>query len=351
MFPIDISAGTYDATMLATFDRLAAESGVDLNLVDLLPEIRVAGRLAGHLTVVGARMLDPTGTLRPGTPMCPPEGDAGTGMVATNSVAPHTGNVSAGTSAFAMIVLERELSRTRREVDLVTTPAGDPVAMVHCNNGASELDAWVGLFAEFASLIGSDVEAATVFEVLLRRSLEGAADGGGLLAYNYLSAEPITNVREGRPLFVRSPDSTFDLATFMRAQLYTSLATLRIGMDVLQREEGVKLERMFAHGGLFRTTGVAQRYLAAAIDTPVSVGAFGAEGGAWGVAVLAAFATSNPRNLALGAFLNDEVFATATVDTIEPSPADVAGFSAYLQRFVAGLSLEAAGEPSGPLAE
>ena len=221
--------------------------------------------------------------------MCPPEGDAGTGMVATNSVAPRTGNVSAGTSIFAMVVLEHELSRVHRELDLVTTPAGDLVAMVHCNNGASELNAWVGLFAEFAKALGVDVDISTIFEALFTSALQGAPDGGGLMAYNYLSGEPITELEEGRPLFLRSPDSAFNLANFMRVQLYAALATLRIGMDVLQKDEGVRLDRMFAHGGLFKTKGVAQGFLAAAIDTPVSVGEVAAEGGAWGIATLAAF--------------------------------------------------------------
>src|SRR3712207_8494542 len=242
--------------MLDRFDRLAAEAGVELTLADLLPRIASAGQPVGELTEAGARLLDPTGRLRPGIPLCPPEGDAGTGMVATNSVAPRTGNVSAGTSIFAMVVLERELSRAHRELDLVTTPAGDPVAMVHCNNGASELDAWAGLFAEFARAMGAEVDPSRVFETLFTAALGGASDGGGMLAYNYLSGEPITDLEEGRPLFVRSPDSRFDLATFMRTHLFASLATLRIGMDVLQKAEGVRLDRMFAHGGLFRTKGV-----------------------------------------------------------------------------------------------
>lgn len=342
MFPIDIAAGTYDARMLAAFHRLAADSGVELTIANLLPSIRVAGQVAGHLTEDGARRLDPTGQLRPGAPMCPPEGDAGTGMVATNSVAPRTGNVSAGTSIFAMVVLEGALRRPHREVDLVTTPAGDLVAMVHCNNGASELDAWVGLFAEFASLVGADIGGDRIFDALLNRSLDGAPDCAGLLSYNYLSGEPITDIDEGRPLFVRTPDSRFDLATFMRTQLYAALATLRIGMDVLQREEGVRLRRLFAHGGLFHTKGVAQRYLAAAINTPVSVGAAAAQGGAWGIAVLASYAVHGGGRLRLDAFLEGEVFPAIAVDTVEPSPADVAGFEAYVRRFSAALPVEVA---------
>jgi sugar (pentulose or hexulose) kinase len=342
MFPIDSATGGYDLAMLARFDQLAAEAGVELSLARLLPAIALAGRPAGTLTDAGAKLLDPTGRLRPGIPLCPPEGDAGTGMVATNSVAPRTGNVSAGTSIFAMVVLERELTRMHRELDLVTTPAGDPVAMVHCNNGASELDAWVGLFAEFARAVGAEVDASTAFETLFTAALDGASDCGGMLAYNYLSGEPITSFEEGRPLFVRTPDSRFDLGTFMRTHLFASLATLRIGMDVLQKTEGVRLDRMFAHGGLFKTEGVAQRFLAAAIEAPVSVGDVAAEGGAWGIAVLAAFAAHGSPELSLAQYLDTVVFAGAELHTVEPEPADVAGFEAFMQRYVAGLAVERA---------
>jgi sugar (pentulose or hexulose) kinase len=342
MFPIDAGTGAYSAPMLTRFDELAAEAGVELTLADLLPRIASAGEPAGRLTEAGAQLLDPSGRLRPGIPLCPPEGDAGTGMVATNSVAPRTGNVSAGTSIFAMVVLEGDLARMHREIDLVTTPAGDPVAMVHCNNGASELDAWAGLFTEFARALGTEVDPSTVFEVLFTAALGGASDGGGMLAYNYLSGEPITGLEEGRPLFVRSPDSRFDLATFMRTHLFASLATLRIGMDVLQKTEGVRLDRMFAHGGLFRTRGVAQRFLAAAIDTPVSVGDVAAEGGAWGIAVLAAFATRRAPGQSLADYLDTTVFSGTALQTVQPEPADVAGFDAFMQRYVAGLPVERA---------
>jgi sugar (pentulose or hexulose) kinase len=342
MFPIASGTGGYDTTMLTRFDQLVAEAGVELTLAELLPGIALAGRPAGSLTETGAALLDPAGRLRPGTPLCPPEGDAGTGMVATNSVAPRTGNVSAGTSIFAMVVLERELARAHREVDLVTTPAGDPVAMVHCNNGASELDAWAGLFAEFARALGSEVASSEVFETLFTAALGGRSDCAGMLAYNYLSGEPITDLEEGRPLFLRSPDSRLDLGTFMRTQLFASLATLRIGMDVLQKAEGVRLDRMFAHGGLFQTEGVAQRFLAAAIDTPVSVGDVAAEGGAWGMAVLAAFATGRPPEQSLAEYLDTTVFKDTRLRTRLPDPADVAGFDAFMQRYVAALPVERA---------
>ncbi len=347
MFPIDIATGGYDATMLDQFDRLATEHGISLRLADLLPTIRVAGDAAGTLTEAGARLLDPSGHLQPGAPMCPPEGDAGTGMVATNSVAPHTGNVSAGTSIFAMVVLETPLSRMHRELDLVTTPAGDLVAMVHCNNGASELNSWVGLFAEFAGALGLDVDSSTVFETLFTQALRGTTDGGGLMAFNYLSGEPITELHEGRPLFMRSPDSTFDLATFMRVHLFASLATLRVGMDVLQKDEGVRLDRMFAHGGLFKTKGVAQSFLAAAIDTPVSVGEVAAEGGAWGIATLAAFAASRPAGLTLADYLDRRVFAGVEIETLSPEPVDVAGFDRFIRRYVAALPVERAAVAHG----
>src|SRR3954454_9886255 len=342
MFPIDIDSRGYSAAMLARFDQLAAEAGVELTLAGLLPRIAAAGQPAGELTEAGAKLLDHTGRLRPGIPLCPPEGDAGTGMVATNSVAPRTGNVSAGTSIFAMVVLERALAEVHRDLDLVTTPAGDPVAMVHCNNGASELNAWVGLFAEFARALGTEVDPSQVFQTLFAAALGGASDCGGMLAYNSLSGEPITGLEEGRPLFLRSPDSGLDLGTFMRTHLFASLATLRIGMDVLQKTEGVRLDRMFAHGGLFKTEGVAQRFLAAAIDTPVAVGDVAAEGGAWGIAVLAAFAARRSPEQGLADYLDNEVFADASLRTAQPDPDDVAAFTAFMHRYVAGLPVERA---------
>jgi sugar (pentulose or hexulose) kinase len=342
MFPIDVGSGGYDPEMITTFDRLAAEAGAELSIADLLPAIRVAGDAAGELTAAGAELLDPTGRLRPGAPMCPPEGDAGTGMVATNSVAPRTGNVSAGTSIFAMVVLEQPLSRVHHELDLVTTPAGDLVAMVHCNNGASELDAWAGLFAEFAEALGTSVPSATIFETLFRSALDGAPDCGGLMAYNYLSGEPITGLDEGRPLFLRSPGSPLTLGTFMRTQLFAALATLRLGMDVLRDDEHVRLDRMFAHGGLFKTKGVAQRFLAAAIDTPVAVGDLASEGGAWGIAVLASFLAGRASDQTLTDYLETTVFATAELETVDPDPADVEGFAAFTHRFVAALPVERA---------
>jgi sugar (pentulose or hexulose) kinase len=299
-----------------------------------------AGAEAGRLTAGGAALLDPTGALESGIPLCPPEGDAGTGMVATNSVTPRTGNVSAGTSIFAMVVLERPLAKVHDEVDLVATPAGDLVAMVHCNNGASELGAWADMLGEFAAALGHPAGPDEVFEALFRAALSGDADGGGLLAYNYLAGEPITGLTEGRPLFVRTPDSRMTLANFARAQIHGVFATLALGMRVLDGES-VALDSMYAHGGLFKTEGVAQRFLAAAIGAPVAVGQTAGEGGAWGMAILAAYmATAEQQSL--DTFLTERVFADAALVVTEPDPADVAGFSTYLDRYSAGLAVERA---------
>ena len=339
MFPIDSATGDYDERMLQAYDALAADR-LPASARDLLPHVLPAGAEAGTLTADGAALLDPTGGLRPGIPLCPPEGDAGTGMVATNSVSPRTGNVSAGTSIFAMVVLEGPLAQVHHELDLVTTPAGDAVAMVHCNNGASELAAWAGLFTRFSAAAGQPLDADAVFDALFREALEGEADAGGLLAYNHLAGEPIAGLTEGRPLFVRTPDSAFTLANFMRAQLYGVFGTLALGMQVLTAE-GVRLDRMFAHGGMFRTAGVAQRFLAGALDAPVSVGELAAEGGAWGIAVLASY-LAHADTRTLGEYLDGEVFASASLAVADPDPSDVAGFTAYLDRYRAGLAIEAA---------
>ncbi len=339
MFPIDSATGDYDGRMLSAYDALAGER-LPATARDLLPVVLPAGADAGALTSEGAALLDPTGALKSGIPLCPPEGDAGTGMVATNSVAPRTGNVSAGTSIFAMVVLERPLAEVHHELDLVTTPAGDPVAMVHCNNGASELAAWAGLFTRFAAAAGRPIDDDAVFDALFREALEGEADAGGLIAYNHLAGEPIAGLTEGRPLFVRTPDSAFTLANFMRSQLYGVFGTLALGMKVLE-SEGVELDRMFAHGGMFRTAGVAQRFLAGALGAPVSVGELASEGGAWGIAVLASY-LARADDVSLGSYLDEHVFATASLVTADPDPADVAGFAAYLDRYRAGLAIEAA---------
>jgi len=338
MFPIDVATRDYDAHMISKFDRLVAERAPGLELRALLPDVLVAGEDAGALTAEGAALLDPSGALQAGILFCPPEGDAGTGMVATNSVAPRTGNVSAGTSIFAMVVLEQPLRRSHEELDLVTTPSGDLVAMVHCNNGASELAAWVALFKRFADIAGGALNSDEVFEALFRESFDGAPDAGGILAYNHLAGEPIAGLPEGRPLVLRTPDSRLTLANFMRAQLYGVFATLALGMRVLA-DEGVELDRMYAHGGVFRTSGVAQRFLAGALNAPVAVAATASEGGAWGIAVLAAFA-ADATAPDLGAYLDDRIFAATDVDVVDPDPEDVPGFAAYLNRYRAGLAVE-----------
>jgi sugar (pentulose or hexulose) kinase len=340
MFPIDAATRDYDADLLSRFDGLVAGQAPGRSLRELLPEVLVAGQPAGELTAEGAALLDPSGSLQPGSLLCPPEGDAGTGMVATCAVAPRTGNVSAGTSIFAMTVLERPLERVHEELDIVTTPAGDPVAMVHCNNGASELAAWVGMFSQFAASAGLPVETDRVYEVLFTEALKGDADAGGLIAYNHLAGEPIAGLDEGRPLFVRTPDSRFSLANAIRAQLYGVFGTLSLGMRVLA-DEGVALDTMFAHGGMFRTAGVAQRFLAGALGAPVAVGEAASEGGAWGIAVLAAYAATD-TGTSLDAYLRDTVFRDVTFDTVEPDPEDVAGFAAFLDRYRAGLDVERA---------
>ncbi len=339
MFPIDPATRDYDEELLARYDRLV-EGRLGAPLRSLLPEVLVAGAPAGALTAPGAELLDPSGSLLPGVALCPPEGDAGTGMVATNAIAPRTGNVSAGTSIFAMVVLEHPLQHPHHELDVVTTPLGDPVAMVHCNNGASELAAWVGMFTRFAEASGAPQGVDAVYDVLFAEALRGEPDAGGLLVYNYLAGEPITGLGEGRPLFVRTPDSRFTLANAIRSQLYGVFGTLALGMRVLE-EEQVELDRLYAHGGMFRTAGVAQRFLAAALNAPVAVAETAAEGGAWGMAVLAAFAASGSGH-DLATYLRETVFAASSLDSVDPDPGDVAGFSAYLDRYSAGLAVERA---------
>ncbi len=341
MFPVDPATRHYDARMLAQVDELlAGRRPGDRELRALLPEVLVAGQDAGRLTEEGAALLDPSGTLQAGIPLCPPEGDAGTGMVATNAVAPRTGNVSVGTSIFAMVVLERPLERVHHELDVVTTPTGDLVAMVHCNNGASELGAWAEVFGRFAAALGQPAEPDAVFGALLREALDGDPDGGGLLAYNYLSGEPITGLAQGRPLVVRTPGSRLTLANFARTQVYGAFGTLSLGMRVLD-EEGVAIDTLFAHGGMFRTAGVAQRLLAAAVRAPVAVATSAGEGGPWGMAVLAAYLGAAAEH-DLATYLQTRVFADAAVDVVEPDPADTAGFEAFLERYVAGLAIERA---------
>ena len=341
MFPIDSQTNDYDAGKIKLFnERLEAEN-VSWKLQDILPKVLVAGDAAGILTEEGAKLLDPTGQLQAGIPLCPPEGDAGTGMVATNSVGERTGNVSAGTSVFAMIVLEQPLSKLYPEIDMVTTPAGKPVAMVHSNNCTSDLNAWVELFQEFTQALGVEMSESRLFEMLYTKALAGDADGGGLLAYNYLSGEHITHLEAGRPLFVRTPESRFTLANFMRVHLFAALGALKIGLDIFEQEQ-VKIDQILGHGGFFKTPEVGQKIMAAAMNVPVSVMESAGEGGAWGIALLAAYMLHKAPNEPLETYLSNKVFVGEQGTTIAPDPADVDGFTAFMERYKKGLVIERA---------
>ena len=342
VFTIDSKTNNYDERMIELFnERLKAEN-IAWRLQDILPKVLVAGKAAGILIDEGAKLLDPTGGLREGIPLCPPEGDAGTGMVATNSVAERTGNVSAGTSVFAMIVLEKPLSNVYPEIDMVTTPTGKPVAMVHSNNCTSDLNAWVELFHEFSHLLGVEIGQSNLFEMLYKTALAGESDGGGLLAYNYLSGEHIMHFEEGRPLFVRTPESRFSLANFMRTHLFSSLGALKIGMDILFEKEQVRIDQILGHGGFFKTKEVGQRIMAAAMNVPVSVMVTAGEGGAWGIALLASYMIHKGTNEPLEAYLSNKVFAGENGMAIAPDPGDVDGFSAFMERYKKGLLIERA---------
>ncbi len=342
MFPIDSKTNDFDAGRIDQFNELLKAENISWKLRDILPKVLVAGEAAGSLTEEGAKLLDPTGGLKAGIPLCPPEGDAGTGMVATNSVAVRTGNVSAGTSVFAMIVLEKALSKLYPEIDMVTTPTGKPVAMVHSNNCTSDLNAWVGLFQEFTNAIGVEISQSRLFEMLYQKALTGDADAGGLLAYSYLSGEHITHMEEGRPLFVRTPESRFTLANFMRVNLFSSLGALKIGLDILFEQEKVKIDQILGHGGFFKTKEVGQRMMAAAMNVSVSVMETAGEGGAWGIALLASYMFNKAENEQFEAYLSDKVFAGEEGSTIAPDSADVAGFAAFMERYKKGLVIERA---------
>ena len=340
VFPINSTTNNYDERLIDLFDELLATEQLPWKLQDILPGVLVAGDDAGLLTNEGALLIDPSGELRAGIPLCPPEGDAGTGMVATNSVAQRTGNVSAGTSVFAMIVLEKALSRLHPEIDMVTTPTGKPVAMVHSNNCTSDLNAWVGLFGEFTEALGVEVDQSRLFGMLYQMALKGEADGGGLLAYNYLSGEHLTHMESGRPLFVRTPESRFTLANFMRVHLFSALGALKIGLDILFEEEKVEIDQILGHGGFFKTSEVGQKMMAAAMNVPVTVMETAGEGGAWGIALLAAYMLNKDENEPLEAYLTGKVFAGETGATIAPDPRDVDGFAAFMTRYQQGLVIE-----------
>lgn len=342
MFPIDIETKDFNRKMIAQFDELVVDRNYGWKLEEILPKVLVAGESAGSLTEEGAKLLDVSGKLQAGIPLCPPEGDAGTGMAATNSVAKRTGNVSAGTSVFAMIVLEKELQKVYPEIDLVTTPTGNLVAMVHCNNCTSDLNAWVNLFKEFAESFGVEVDMNRLFGTLYNKALEGDDDCGGLLAYNYFSGESITGFDEGRPLFARTPDSRFNLANFMRVHLFTALGALKTGLDILLKQEGVQVDKILGHGGLFKTKGVGQKIMAAAMDTPVSVMETAGEGGAWGIALLASYMMNKAEQESLDDYLNSKVFAGQEGTSMEPDAKDVQGFEKFMERYTAGLAIERA---------
>lgn len=340
MFPIDSTTNNYDKNMLEKFDALAKKDGYNFSLNDILPKVLVAGENAGTLTEAGAKFLDEGGTLKAGIPVCPPEGDAGTGMTATNAVREKTGNVSAGTSIFSMVVLEKALKNVYTEIDMVTTPAGKPVAMVHCNNCTGDIDAWVRLFAEFATLSGNPIEKSKLYDMLYFEALKADKDCGGLVSYNYLSGEPVSNLSEGRPLFARTPDAKFNLANFMRCELYSAFAALKNGNDILLKKEGVTLDKISGHGGLYKTEGVGQKITAAALNTKVTVMKTAGEGGPWGMAILAQYMLNKENGESLEDYLDNKIFACAQSSTVEPNADDVKGFEEYMIRYNSTLVAE-----------
>ena len=341
MFPVDSKINDYDPSMLAKFKELMEAEGLDIDLKAVLPQVLSAGEDAGCLTKEGALLLDPSGDLEEGSLLCPPEGDAGTGMVATNSVAPETGNISAGTSVFAMIVLKESMKKLHREIDMVTTPTGAPVAMVHCNNCTSEINAWVNLFEEYSKLMGASFDKGEIFGKLYSLALEGEKECGGLLYYNYLSGEPVTGFMDGAPLFVRNADSRFTLANFMRMHLCSALASLKIGMDILTDEEKVSVKKMYGHGGFFKTPAAGQTICSACLKTPVCLLTTAGEGGAWGISVLALYRLK-AEGRTLEDFLEKEIFSRASTSELTASDEDIKGFDAFMENYKKGLAVERA---------
>ena len=340
MFPIDSATLDYDAGMMQSFDQLLAEKDLPYRLRDILPQVLCAGQDAGALTEEGARLLDTEGTLSAGIPVCPPEGDAGTGMAATNSVARRTGNVSAGTSVFAMVVLEKPLKAVHPEIDMVTTPDGSPVAMVHCNTCTSDLDGWVKLLGEMAEAAGAPLTKDQLYSLFYQKALQGDADCGGLVNFNYFSGEPVTGMPDGRPLFVRRPDARLNLANFARTQLYSCMATLKYGLDILFDQEQVTVDNLLGHGGLFKVPGVGQKLMAGALNVPVSVMQTAGEGGPWGVALLAGYRLHRTEGETLGSYLNARIFAGAEGSTVRPDEADRKGFAAFMENYIRCLAVE-----------
>ena len=342
MIPVDPETKTYRADMVQKFDELVAPKGYPWKLGEILPKVLMAGEKAGTLTEAGAKHLDVSGHLKAGIPFCPPEGDAGTGMVATNSVKPRTGNVSAGTSSFSMIVLEKDLKKPHEVIDIVTTPDGSPVAMVHCNNCTSDLNAWVNLFKEFEEVMGLPVDMGKIFTNLFNTALKGDPDCGGIISYNYVSGEPVTGFADGRPLFVRSANDKFNLSNFMRAVISGAVGVLKIGNDILFKEENIKVDRITGHGGLFTTPGVGQRILGAALNSPIYCMKTAGEGGPWGMAILASYLVYGKKNQSLSEYLDEEVFAGDTGTSVAPTPEDVAGFNAYIENYKTCFPIEEA---------
>jgi len=342
IMPVDSTTNDYHAGMVKQFDELIAGYQPPWKLLDILPKVLCAGDNAGFLTEEGAKLLDPGGNLKPGIPFCPPEGDAGTGMVATNSIKPNTGNISAGTSVFALLVLEKPLSKLHPEIDMVTTPVGNPVTLVHCNNCTADLDAWVNLFGDVLVKMGGVPDKTALYKTLYNTALEGDPECGGLVSVNYLSGEHITGFTEGRPLFVRTTDSSFNTGNFMRSLLFSAMTSLRIGMNILTEEEGVKVSKLLGHGGLFKTAVVGQKLMAGALNIPIAVMESAGEGGAWGIALLAAYSICKETGETLESFLDNKIFASSVVSIIDPDPADVKGFETYLERYRAALKVEKA---------
>ena len=337
MFPIDTKVLNYNQDMMDKFQALENVKAYNWTLRDILPKVMVAGEVAGYLTKEGALRLDPTGNLEAGVPMAAPEGDGETGMMATNSVEVGTGNVSAGTSIFAMVVMAEDLKEVHEEIDIITTPSGANVAMVHGNNCTSDLNAWVNLFKESLEAFGTTVDMDTLYGTLYNKALEGDKDCGGLMAFNCFSGEPAVGLNDGRPMFARKLDANFNLANFMRSHLYASLATMKVGGDILFKKEKVQAEKLYGHGGLFKTAGVGQRMLAAAMDTPVAVMETAGEGGPWGMALLAAYLVRKAEGESLGDYLNNRVFTDARGEVVYPDPADVEGFDAFAREYLACL--------------
>ena len=341
MFPIDSTTRDYNKEYLAKYEALVADRGFAWKLSEILPKVLSAGEAAGSLTAEGAAKLDVSGNLAAGIPLCPPEGDAGTGMVATNSVAVRTGNVSAGTSIFAMIVMEKALSAVHEEIDVVTTPVGDDVAMVHCNNCTSDINAWAGIFRQFAEAIGAPVDTDKLYTTLFNAALDGAPDCGGLAGFNYFSGEPVTGFTEGRPVFARKVDADFSFANFMRLHLYSAVSTLKVGLDILLKDEGVKVDQLFGHGGFFKTKEVGQRIMSAATGGPITTMETAGEGGAWGMAVLALYLAA-AKDKSLSEFLNETIFVGEEGTTVTASAEEIEGFNKFMETFKATLPLEQA---------